>query len=167
MQKLMSLSLEQTHKWLNHAMSDFWYKHQMPVTGKLLDDCLGYTLAFKKRTPYAWSDEAVGKLGRLIPEIERRAVIFSKRAYKRPAAIYVSEPPRIAPQIKKISTTWSLYATCLSCGDNQFLPIMMERAYVACYNCIHPSEYKALGGRLIDESIITTALLQYNYVARV
>jgi len=163
----MSLSLEQTHKWLNHAYADFWYKHQMPITGRLLDDCLGLTNVYRYKRPYTWGDDTVLKLARLIPEIERRAVIFTKAKYRKPAQIYVSEPPKLAPKIKKISSVWSLYATCLSCGDNQFLPVMMEKPYVACYHCIDPKEYKALGGRLIDESIITTALEQNNYVARV
>lgn len=61
---------------------------------------------------------------------------------------------------------WSLFSRCRTCGNNRYLPIIMnEENYAACYHCLPPSQYPALGAVRQDGSLLLYALQERGYLA--
>src|SRR6266403_4171407 len=97
----MSLNLEQTKNWYFNTQSDFWYKHQMPVTRRALISLLSGSFSDADPGEAAW-----GLLRDAIPRIESRQVIFIGSSH------LVIDLPERAPGIKKLTHVWSIHALC-------------------------------------------------------
>lgn len=164
-------SIADTQRWLEFVQSDHWWLTQMPVYHKSVDDLLGKRRFYQRQYP---SDTAWIGLSRLIPLIERRSIIFTWRNIFRakkgtrgaPRVLFV-DPPAFPPRIAKLSkeSEWSVWACCGSCGNNQFLPVVMNGAeHVACYHCLPPSQHPSIGAKETSRSLIDEAVRKY-YVA--
>lgn len=151
---------EATLHWLEKVKHDDWWKTQMPIPRDSLGAVLGLypgELAVmlnndaKKRL-----DATLPRISRLIPDIEARKLVFppTKRGKTTITKFLWLEPPP-PPKIGKLSQAWSFWACCSSCGGNRFLPIAIDmRPHVACYNCLHPTQYPAIGATRIYRSLI-------------
>ena len=129
--------------WVAQARGDFWYRHQMPIRYRALDNLCGLNHMFHTGCEeYIWAH-----LDKFLPDIERRKILFKRERY------FVTDVME-NPQLKKINRAWSLTARCLSCGNNKFLPVMLEKEYAVCYHCIPPSQYPSIGGTLVKKSYI-------------
>lgn len=152
--------IKQTHRWVDYVQRDYWWRSQMPIASKSLDAfCGGDCMRHKKRYP-----ATMRKIASIIDDIENRKLCFGRRAPgsggkgNQPHFLWV-DPPGICPLIPKISKNWSLWARCATCGDNKFMPILIdEKTHVACYNCFPPSQYKSIGAVEEKKSLIHEAL---------
>lgn len=163
---------EKTRLWLQHIKSDDWWQSQMPIPESRFADVIGIgrmsiwrglrNTGTYRHTP------ALNHISRLVADIERRKLVFPQSACclglkerrkkeNHPPRFLWLEPPENPPQICKISneSSWSLWACCLSCGNNKFLPIMLgEKPQVACYHCIKPDQYRSFGAVPVKKSLI-------------
>lgn len=139
-----------TKLWLDRTMSDEWYASQMPISRNALKKAMGVGGIFNDEpTNNAWR-----ALQSLIPKIENREVIFMPG---HEVIVRLPEEKRIQ---RKLSAGWSLDGWC-GCGSNKYLPVMIEKEYAACFICIPPSQYRAIGATPIKRSLILDAMKNY------
>lgn len=147
------MSHAEAKRWLDRMMSDEWYASQMPISRRALTKAAGVQGIFNyEPTKNAWK-----ALEAVIPKIENREVIFI------PGDAFVVREPSGQWSVAKLTSRWSIDNRC-NCGCNQFLPVMIEKEYAACYHCIPPSQYPAIGAKLIKRSLIHDAMKNY-YIA--
>lgn len=143
--------------WMDRAKNDPWYLSQMPIRLDSLDKAIGFNgfkgAKFGNITANAWR-----ALENIIPRIENREIIFMP---KNEIIVIDAGEPSI---VKRLTTSWSLNIRC-TCGSNQFLPLMIEKEYAACYLCIPPNQYKAIAAKEIKRSLIHEAMKNY-YIAQ-
>lgn len=150
------MSVASTKLWLERALADDWYESQMPITQQHLDHAVGFR-AFRSMKDEP-STNAWKALEKVIPKIEDRTIIFM------PSSKMIVRDSFMRTALKKLSPHWSIDGRC-ACGSNQYLPVMLEKEYYACYHCIPPSQYPALGAKPVDRSLIHDAMKNY-YIAQ-
>ena len=150
-------------KWFHHTRSDHWWKTQMTFSGETLLAVIGDNNhanrgKLMKRDPLI-NRGIIQKIGFVIPDIEARKIAFPGGTNPR----YVSiDPPEVIPHIGKLSSVWSLWARCATCGDNKFIPVMIDgKEQVACYHCLPPSQFGSIGAREVKKSLIQEALKMF------
>lgn len=156
-----------TLRWLAHIKSDAWWQSQMPIPMARLDAVLGladgwisHMLAIHPKFPMT---NAVPRISQIIPAIERRRLAFPEGKNLSPKFLWI-DPPFDPPLINRLAlaSAWSLWATCQFCGDNQFLPVVIDgKPHVACYTCIKPDQYRAIGAVAVKKSLIHEALKKF------
>jgi hypothetical protein len=109
------------------------------------------------------------KIGKIIPYIETRRLCFPKIGQGQvragevvPRFIWLT--PELTKRIPKYDdeTAWSIWACCNRCQRNQFLPVIINgKPSVACYYCLPPSQYLALGAKPVKKSLIHEALKKF------
>lgn len=158
--------LEETKRWLAHVKSDFWWQHQMPISGYALSFACGYSTDMLSPRAGGFGPKTLARVSRVIDDIETRKICFlpTQGFFKK------GTRPRnfvwVEPRTKMIGRLvqekfWDIWATCAACGHNQFLPIRIfgeERPYVACYQCIPPDQHRSIGAILVEKSLIHEAL---------
>jgi hypothetical protein len=152
--------------WLEHIKKDFWWKNQMPISVTALALALNTTENnLKKCLKYRGKVElerALTQIARIIPDIEARRIAFPARSNSQrgvPNFFHLEPQPC---NISRLSDNWSLWARCLSCGGNKFLPVEIDgKPHVACYHCLPPSQYRSFGGKPVQKSLIHEALKKY------
>lgn len=157
--------------WLAHIKNDHWWQTQMPISYAALSDAVGIerktfvNMIENKRT---YRDVfALKALAPVIISIEKREVCFPevknsplRGAPPIPRLLRVM-PRDPVPLISRLSqgSAWSLWATCFNCRNNKFLPIIIDhKPYVACYHCLPPSQYRAIGAAPVMRSLIHEVL---------
>lgn len=134
---------------------DYWFRHEMPISFKKLLRAINYKYHMLEK-----QEQAPSIILPLIPAVENRRIVFIKDS---PGYVWLM-PPDLPPRINKLSRIecWSMFARCLSCDGNKFLPVMMGgKEHAACYGCIPPSQYRALGAKPIERSLICEAAKKY------
>lgn len=110
------------------------------------------------------------KIAALIPDIERRALVFPKvtSGGKADRGIQIKffwlEPPAAVPCIQKLclESDWSLWAQCRTCSRNKFLAVdIYGTPHAACYFCLPPSQHRVVGAKQAEKSLIHEALKNY------
>lgn len=149
------LCLAQTRIWMRFIYNDFWYNNQMPVYETALLRAAQATLDF--RDVDMLSDKTIGKISRIVPAVEERKLVLLT---KPPFFLWI-DPPDPVPRIAKLCHVehWALFARCASCGDNQFLSVVVNRQeHAACYKCLPPSQYGSIGASAVSRSLILDAV---------
>lgn len=161
--------------WLHYARNDMWYKSQHPVTMKNVSLAIGnsgfgrndiYDHVINKTSGLP-ADNLVQKIGALMDKMEKREVAFYKSGKGKEYSHVWLEPPREEPRILPLSTQdeWSLFARCLRCLNNKFMPVKMNgKNHACCYRCIPPSQYKAIGAKLQKISMIRDSLVKMGLI---
>lgn len=166
------LSLEATRQWLEHVRADAWYASQMPIGMQALGEAIGRPTALKTRGPAnPWYAGLLDAVARVIPDIEARLLIFPvigrgkpRGDERRPPRFLWTVAPAAQLYIRRLSplSGWTLHAKCASCGGNRFLPVGMGNgSCVACYQCLPPNQYYALGATPMNVSLIMRAARRY------
>lgn len=163
----------QTFRWMELIKVDPWWASQMPVGIVPLQSALGLPHRHDFREVIRPGDRhytpgMIDRISRIIPKIESRHVCFPHKVmgWRKPGELDTKfiflEPVPLGINRICISHNWSLWAFCLSCGNNKFMPVMMNgKKHVACYNCIPPDQYRALGATMEKGSLIHEALKKY------
>lgn len=152
----------QTLRWLELVDNDPWWQHQQPVTRSALAFACGYMEKGSVGRAKSLGIAALGKISRLIPEIEARRLCF----FRPPSAerfIWIDPPP--VRHVERLTSAWDLSAICAACGCNKFLPVNIrgdDKSYAACYSCMPPGQYPAIGAGLLNFSLIHQALKTYD-----
>jgi len=167
MQESNFLDIAQTRKWLHHVWSDFWWEHEMPITGGALSLACGYTTSVLKPSEVKrMGPTRFRVVSRIIPEIEARRLCFQpKKNIRNDRFLWIEPPPKRVIQKLSPKDQWNLSAHCVGCGKNQFLPVEIsgdDKPYVACYHCLAPDQYRSFGGELVSNSLIHEALKNYH-----
>lgn len=157
--------LAETKHWLAHIKSDFWWQHQMPISGYALSFACGYSSDMLSPRTKRFSQKSLERVSRLIDDIKTRRICFLSSTGKPKEGetrnfIWVEPRPKIIARLVQ-ERFWDIWATCAACGQNQFLPIRIsgdDRPYVACYQCIPPDQYRSIGAILVEKSLIHEAL---------
>lgn len=166
---------EQTLRWLEYVKRDDWWQSQMPVSTGALDAVFGlYRKSIHQMLrgrAKATSRPVMEKIARVIPDIESRKLVFPEANKCQAFAGKVLAPrfvwldlPAINVEISRLSaeSAWTLWARCHSCLSNTFLPVAIDgKPHVACYSCLPPSQYRALGATAVKKSLIHEALKKY------
>lgn len=169
---------EEVCDWLQHIKHDAWFRSQMPLPFIAIARTLGidydemnhFLIARNviHRGKYHYKRYPMcDKIAALKRKIDNREIVFypdTSRRYdihRRPAfacfLVPIKPEPRLDPLISEAE--WSLFARCKQCGKNQFMPIKMNgNDHAACYRCIPPSQYKAMGATLAGKILIMEAL---------
>lgn len=153
---------EYVRHWLMMG-NDLWHKTQMPISINAVARCVGGDKDnIRKRILLENSDsksEALcQKIGHLIQAVEERRLVFFKT--KSGIEHHWLEPIN-ETKINPLSTEaeWSVFARCKVCQKNKFMPVVMHgKNHALCYQCIPPSQYKALGATLLKKNLIQNAL---------
>lgn len=144
-----------------------WFKHQMPVNYISFSKAVGNKdhhrmhdlITAKYINP---QNELIKKCTRLTKMIEKREVVFIERA----GHVFL-RPPEFCHHIPKycLMESWSLFARCQTCTDNKFLSVLNGDAeMVACFNCIPPSQFSAIGVKLSKRKLIEEAIIKLGIV---
>lgn len=164
---------DETFLWLHHIKTDHWWVTQMPIRIYCLEKALGFTLNYigdilngGKRS---YPQQVIPKIGTAIPEIEERSLVFPRDLRNHSPGetgtkFLRLKIPADPPAIAKVSpeSAWSLWARCLTCGSNKFLPVMIDcKPFVACYHCLPPSQHRTIGATETKKSLIHEALKKY------
>jgi hypothetical protein len=159
-------SREATRKWLMQAPNDPWHKSQMPISIKQIGIvCHGDRkdindrIITEKETKR--SNSLCQRIAKMIPMLEQRSLIFFQYPKAHQHGHLWLTPPQRCQHINPISTEaeWSLFARCLRCQNNKFMPVHVHgKPHALCYHCLPPSQYKALGGTLTKKSLIRDAI---------
>lgn len=133
-------------RWFAQAMKDPWYKSQMPILKKVVLSAIGLTCF-----------GSIDRAAKLIPSIENRNLIFLKDRF-------IWMDPQVILKINRLTPVafWSLFARCLSCGGNKFLPVEIDqKEKAACFLCLPPSQYPSIGAKPIKRSLIADSVKEY------
>lgn len=155
------LDQEQVIEWWKNMRLDDWWQSQMPVPRVTISELLNLT---PRALSYALEQRhgaaTLSKLSVLIPSIENRTLVFPKNTYA-PYLWFVLPTEKIIDKLSK-EPAWSLWARCAHCGDNKFIPIILNgEDHVACYHCFGEGHYRPIGGRRVKKSLIHEALKNY------
>ncbi len=156
-------------RWLEFTKRDEWWQSQMPVSVFALESALDKPGRLKDALAGDTNpDTILALLGHLIPDIEARKVVFPKigrgrpKKGEEPTPRYLRLFPLSTPFIPKLSSNWSLWARCITCGGNKFLPVMIGwTSHAACYHCLPPDQYPSIGAKGIKTSLIHEALKEW------
>lgn len=163
-----------TLHWMQFVKTDAWWRSQMPVPQSAMEEVLGLPPGWLRHMlqehPNFSMTNVMPKIAWLIPDIERRALVFpdkihgdNKTKKTTPSFLWL-EPPDPPFRINRLcpESNWSLWARCRFCGSNQFLPVIIDsKPHVACYNCIKPNQHPAIGATLVKKSLIHEALKNF------
>ena len=167
----MSLSREAALHWLQNMRASDWWQSQMPISDHALSEAMGKDKTYVRITldtsRPGRTDEMLSLLSKLIPDIESRKLCFPaprpgniKKGTDRPPKFMWLDPQPVT--IPRLSSSWSLWAECVACHGNQFLPVFIDqKPHFACYHCIHPTQYQAVGATPVKLSLVHEALKQY------
>ncbi len=159
-----------TRHWWEFISRDDWWQSQMPISLQAMSSVLKMSkgqFSEQIRNAGKESDWALlPKIGRLIPIIERRALVFpgvkrggGPKEHHTPKFLWL-DPPETPPRIPRLAdeNAWSLWAVCSSCGKNKFIP---TTAGVVCYHCNHPDKHRYGGKWVKEKSLIHAALKKF------
>lgn len=143
----------------------------MPISSLALDEACGAGRIRQALNPneIVEMDATLERVARLIPDIERRKLVFpeirrgGKKGMTTPKYVWL-EPPAAPPKIPSLAleSAWSLWAACVRCGFNQFLPVVIDnKPHVCCYRCTPPSQRRAIGATPVKKSLIHEALKKF------
>lgn len=137
-----------TLRWYERAQRDPWFLKEMPISLAVMRESGLYPPRMKI------TEKNYAPLCRHIADIEERrlAVIGGRPIWL--------EPPASPPRVIRLASVWTLYCRCLFCDGNKFLPVQMNGAdpiLAACYTCLPPSQYPALGAKPVAYSMIAQA----------
>lgn len=163
------LNRQQTWRWLAHVKSDDWWRSQMPVSYSAISLILGlpetWIANMMAGDPTRITTRVIPKIARLIPDIESRKLCFPKlktgprKGIITPKYLWLNPEETIIP---RLSRAWSLWARCGACGNNKFLPVVIDaKPHVACYHCLPPSQHRAIGAVWIKNNLVHEALKKY------
>ena len=152
------LSRQEVMDWIERFRNDPWQLSEMPVTATVLASlCNMQPITFQKIFDGSQeiSQPLCAKMTRFIPEIEERRVVWSDlqstlqygRGRGKTVVLYLEPPknvvvmPRLFPR-----AGWDIFVACSSCRSRKWLPVETDgKPFVACYTCLPPSQYAALG----------------------
>lgn len=162
--------------WLHFVRNDQWYLTQMPITMKNLSLSIGNSAMGRNdiydhiinQTSDNQANNLVQKIGAMMHHLEVRDIAFykPKKAGQEYRHIWLDKPQQ-APQIMPLvlEEEWSLFAQCMRCQKNKFMPIKMNgRGHACCYRCIPPSQYRSIGGKLEKKSMIRDSLVKMGLI---
>lgn len=124
----------------------------MPITLTAMSRAINVDISpFRRALVGTNATRILEKMGFLIPKVEDRELVFTSDFH------YIT--PENPIFLAKLAKNWSLWARCVICGDNKFLPLEIDgKEHVACYHCFPPGQYKSIGGARVKKSLIHEAL---------
>lgn len=147
------------YRWVYYATRDEWFNAEMPASMRIIARAFGYIDAANLVLFLQGVETAqylCDKILDLADKIKRREAVFIKDY-----GIYdlMPEPVKMAPPVLK-RVEWRMTSTCSACGNNQYLPAMMNgEPHALCYHCIKPDQYAAYGAKKIEgDGLISSAL---------
>lgn len=166
---------QEVRRWLMMIQRDPWYKSQMPVTIKGIGKIAGGHRVHIMRRIITELDSIrpmhalVQRIAELMKKLDKREIVFYRGNAGKAAQFCWLTPPQFCPFIKPfcLEEEWSLFARCTTCANNKFMPITTNgenKNYAACYCCIPPSQYKALGVKLTKKSLLLEALAKQGVI---
>lgn len=165
--------IKKTWKWWEHVRQDDWWLSQQPISYNAMCAALGIGAEVLRLAVEGYKPPGTipARLAGVIDRTENRELCFplrksggKKKGESSGPYFLIVERPLSPSKIQKISVEiiWSLHARCVTCSGNKFLPISIDaKPYVACYQCLPPSQFPAIGATRVEKSLIHEALKKF------
>lgn len=146
-------------KWLRLLRHDPWYRmpaNHIPIPALARISGVGTWALFKIMETERISARSTEALGAVIDAIDAGTLVFYNGE---PWHLPPDHAPRFMVAILCPESVWSLGSRCQACGGKRFLPVSCGGAsWVACYNCMPPEQWPAIGAVVRPVELIAQEL---------